>query len=168
MGLLIFLLLASLVESQLVFHHSTEVTDATLPQLVEKEPWLLFFYADFVAACKEAAPFWDEFAREMSGSHRVGHVNLEHSKSLRRWLGVEAVPSVMLLKDGETLEAPSRATELTAELRTRGLERLRLLARGESEGKRKKLKEFAVVQQWFETADHFVGTDGKRYSGAVF
>ncbi len=63
-------------------------------------PVIVDFYGDYCGPCKVLAPMLDRVARER-GDIRVVKVNVSRERALASQYRVTAVPTVILLKDGE-------------------------------------------------------------------
>jgi thioredoxin 1 len=63
-------------------------------------PVLVDFYADWCGPCKRLAPVLDELAAAMPEALIV-KVNVDHSPNLAAKYGVDAIPKVMVFKNGK-------------------------------------------------------------------
>jgi thioredoxin 1 len=79
------------------------VTDATFAEQVlgSATPVLVKFEADWCGPCKAMKPMVDELANEYSGRLTVATVDIEENQQTVYRLGVRAVPTVVLFKNGE-------------------------------------------------------------------
>jgi thioredoxin 1 len=68
------------------------------------QPVLVDFWADWCMPCKALAPTIDELADEYSGKIKVGKVNTEDSPGLSTQFNIQAIPTVLLFKDGQVAE----------------------------------------------------------------
>ncbi len=82
-----------------------EVVPVTAPADFERlrtesteEPVLVAFYADWCPPCRQTAPGVNALAR---AGHRVAVVNVDRNESLSREHGVQAIPTLMVLRDGK-------------------------------------------------------------------
>jgi len=95
------------------------VTDATFADQVlgSQTPVLVKFEADWCGPCKAMKPMVDEIATEYSGRLTVATVNIEENQQTVYRMGVRAVPTVVLFKNGEVFAQKvglPRKAELTA------------------------------------------------------
>jgi thioredoxin 1 len=95
------------------------VTDATFAEQVlgATTPVLVKFEADWCGPCKAMKPMVDEIATEYSGRLTVATVNIEENQQTVYRMGVRAVPTVVLFKNGEVFAQKvglPRKSDLTA------------------------------------------------------
>jgi thioredoxin 1 len=95
------------------------VTDATFAEQVLKSqtPVLVKFEAEWCGPCKAMKPMVDEIASEYSGRLTVATVDIEQNNQTVYRMGVRAVPTVVLFKNGEVFAQKvslPRKTNLTA------------------------------------------------------
>ena len=79
-----------------------EVLESKLPVLVE-------FWATWCGPCQEMAPVLEEMAGEGEGKFKVAKVNIDEELAITSAYSVLAVPSVMVLKNGEITSASAGA-----------------------------------------------------------
>jgi len=70
-----------------------EVLNADVPVLVD-------FWAEWCMPCKMLAPTIDEIAEEYAGRIKVGKVDTDSARQAAGKLGISAIPTVILFKDG--------------------------------------------------------------------
>jgi thioredoxin 1 len=95
------------------------VTDATFADQVldSATPVLVKFEAEWCGPCKAMKPMVDEIANEYSGRLTVATVDIEDNQQTVYRLGVRAVPTVVLFKNGEVFAQKvglPRKADLTA------------------------------------------------------
>ena len=72
--------------------------------LQAERPILLDFWADWCAPCKMVAPLLEELAAEHDDID-VGKINIDEQVYLSRLFGIEAIPTLVLMKDGQPIKA---------------------------------------------------------------
>ncbi len=92
--------------TQGVIHMAEQVTDATFESLVLKSdlPVLLDFWAPWCGPCRAVGPIIDELAKEYEGKVRVLKMNVDENPATPTKFGIRAIPTLVLFKNGETLE----------------------------------------------------------------
>lgn len=74
----------------------TEVKKSALPVLLD-------FYAEWCQPCQELAPTVAELAEEYEGRIKVCKVDVDEARELALSFGVRSIPTLILLKQGETV-----------------------------------------------------------------
>ncbi|MFB6291927.1 MAG: thioredoxin [Candidatus Nanohaloarchaea archaeon] len=64
------------------------------------ETWVIDFWAEWCGPCKKYAPIFEEVAEEM-GDVNFGKVDMEEHQQLGTQLGVRALPTTLVIRDGE-------------------------------------------------------------------
>ena len=72
--------------------------------LKSSTPVLVDFWAEWCGPCKMIAPVLDELAEEYSGKVRIGKVNIDEEPGLAGTYGVRAIPTLLLIHNGEVVE----------------------------------------------------------------
>lgn len=92
--------------TQGVIHMAEQVTDATFESLVLKSdlPVLLDFWAPWCGPCRAVGPIIDELAKEYEDKVRVLKMNVDENPATPTKFGIRAIPTLVLFKNGETLE----------------------------------------------------------------
>jgi thioredoxin 1 len=73
---------------------NTEVMDSKTPVLID-------FFAEWCGPCKTMAPVLDELARDYAGKLKVVKINVDEAEETVARFGVTAMPTFVLLKDGQ-------------------------------------------------------------------
>lgn len=80
------------------------MSQADFEALLKTEKLVLVdFYADWCAPCKKMAPFLDEIKNEMAEKVAVVRINTDHNPALAEALGVDALPTLLICKNGKTV-----------------------------------------------------------------
>ena len=79
------------------------VTDATFDDQVLRspQPVLVDFWAPWCGPCHLVAPTVDKLAREMNGRLRVVKVNVDENPRVAGTYGVQSIPTMMIVKNGQ-------------------------------------------------------------------
>jgi thioredoxin 1 len=86
--------------------HAAEFTDGGFDADVLKssEPVLVDFWATWCGPCRQIAPLIDELALKYQGTVKIGKVNVDENPDLSAKYGINAIPTLLLFKDGEVVE----------------------------------------------------------------
>jgi len=80
-----------------------QVSDSTFQKEVldSSEPVLVDFFAEWCGPCKAMAPALDAVANELKGKVKVVKVDVDQNPSVTMNYGVQAMPTLLLFKDGK-------------------------------------------------------------------
>ena len=67
-------------------------------------PVLVDFWAEWCGPCKMVSPIVSQLAEEYAGKLRVVKINADANPDLMNQYGVMGLPTLLLIKDGETVE----------------------------------------------------------------
>jgi thioredoxin 2 len=82
------------------------VTDATFDQEVLRspQPVLIDFWAPWCGPCRMVEPILERLAQEMAGRLRVAKVNVDENPMTARRYGVQSIPTMMMVKNGQIVD----------------------------------------------------------------
>lgn len=72
--------------------------------LKSEVPVLVDFWAPWCGPCRTLGPIIEEVADETQGKAKVGKVNVDDHPSLASTYGVRAIPTVIVVKNGEVTD----------------------------------------------------------------
>ena len=86
--------------------HAAEYTDAGFDGdvLSSSQPVLVDFWETWCGPCRQIAPLIDELAVKYEGKVKVGKVDVDQNPDLATKYGINAIPTLLLFKDGEIIE----------------------------------------------------------------
>jgi putative thioredoxin len=88
--------------------HVVEITRENAQRYLIEEsfqrPVLVDFWAEWCAPCKVLMPILEKLARESAGAFLLAKVDCDKLQPIAAQLGVQSLPTVMLLKDGRPLD----------------------------------------------------------------
>jgi thioredoxin 2 len=86
--------------------HPVAVTDDTYAREVEQSslPVLVDLWAPWCRPCLMIAPTLEAIAREMAGRLRVAKVNVDENPGTAGRLGVQGIPTLIVVKDGREVD----------------------------------------------------------------
>lgn len=86
--------------------HVLSFTDANFQSQVlsSAKPVLVDFWAEWCMPCRMLAPTIDEMAEEFAGKATVGKLDIDANQEVAASLGISAIPTVILFKDGKPVK----------------------------------------------------------------
>lgn len=93
-----------------------QITDATFTNIISKskEPVLIDFWAPWCGPCRAMGPIIDELAKEYEGRVIIGKMNVDENSTVPAKYGIRAIPTIVLIKNGETVEQITGAVSKAA------------------------------------------------------
>jgi thioredoxin 1 len=82
------------------------VSDAEFKAAVldAKEPVVVDFFAEWCGPCKAMAPALDQVATEMKGKVKIVKVDVDQSPATAQAYRIQAMPTMMMFKDGKVVD----------------------------------------------------------------
>lgn len=83
-----------------------QITDSEFESEVLKSPIpvLVDFWAPWCGPCRALGPVIDELSQEFAGKVKVVKMNVEENPATPQKYSVRAIPTLVLIKNGETVE----------------------------------------------------------------
>ena len=78
-----------------------ELNDGTFMEKVKEGVALVDFWAPWCGPCRLQHPILDGIAEKMGDRVTVARVNVDDSPSVAQQFGIRAIPTLIVLKDGE-------------------------------------------------------------------
>lgn len=83
-----------------------QITDATFGNIVKTSeiPVLVDFWAPWCGPCRAMSPVLDELSKEYEGRVRICKMNVDENPVTSQNYQVRAIPTMVLIKNGKTVE----------------------------------------------------------------
>lgn len=85
-----------------VIHLTDENFDAEVTK--HNHPVLVDFWASWCAPCRAIAPHVADLANQYQGQVKVGKLNVDEQPNTASHLGIRALPTLLLFKNGQVVE----------------------------------------------------------------
>ena len=93
-----------------------EAGDDTFPAIAEAStiPVVVDLWAPWCGPCRMVSPELERVARELAGKVKLVKVNVDEAPNLARRFGVQAVPTLLVLRDGQVIARQAGAAPAPA------------------------------------------------------
>lgn len=82
----------------------TELNDGTFTETIKEGITLVDFWAPWCAPCMMQGPIVENVAEKAGDKVKVAKVNVDDAQQAANELGIRAIPTVILFKDGKSVQ----------------------------------------------------------------
>jgi thioredoxin 2 len=94
----------------------TDADDATFGEIAERSkiPVVVDLWAEWCGPCRMVSPALEQLASDLAGQVKLVKVNVDASPRVSRQFDVQAIPTLLLLRDGRVASRQTGAAPLPA------------------------------------------------------
>jgi len=81
-----------------------ELNDSTFSETIKQGVTLIDFWAPWCAPCMMQGPIIENVAESVGDKATVAKINVDEAQQAAAALGIQAIPTVILFKDGQIVE----------------------------------------------------------------
>ena len=81
-----------------------ELTSDNFEATVKEGVSLVDFWAPWCGPCRMIAPVIEELAEEFEGKANICKVNVDEQSELSQQFGIQSIPTIFFMKDGEIVD----------------------------------------------------------------
>ena len=81
-----------------------ELTNENFEATTKEGVSLVDFWAPWCGPCRMISPIIEELAEEFEGKANICKVNTDEQQELSQKFGVRSIPTIVFMKDGETVD----------------------------------------------------------------
>lgn len=93
-----------------------QITDSDFNKIITDSdtPVLVDFWAPWCGPCRAMGPVLDELSKEYAGKVRICKMNVDENQQTPRQYNVRAIPTMVLIKNGQTVDTITGAVSKDA------------------------------------------------------